>query len=72
MTKKAVLGLRYLITILSAVFRGNTAEAEDKKKYQRSVEDYTAPDVVLVNQNGAKVRLKDLLQADKPVVPDFI
>ena len=43
-----------------------------EKAYQRSIEQYAVPDVVLVNQNGAKVRLKDLLQTDKPVVLDFI
>jgi protein SCO1/2 len=49
----------------------NRAWAGDKP-YQRSVEQYVVPDVVLVNQNGAKVRLKDLLQTDNPVVLDFI
>ncbi len=44
----------------------------EEQGYQRSVEQYTVPDVVLVNQNGAKVRLKDLLQTDTPVVLDFI
>ena len=49
----------------------NRALAEEKG-YKRSVEKYTVPDVVLVNQDGAKVRLKDLLQTDTPVVLDFI
>ncbi len=41
-------------------------------RYQRSVEKYTIPDVVLVNQNGERVRLKSLLETDQPVVVDFI
>jgi protein SCO1/2 len=49
----------------------NHALAEEKG-YQRSVEKYAAPDVVLVNQNGAKVNLREFLQTDKPVVLDFI
>lgn len=43
-----------------------------EKAYKRSVEQYVVPDVVLVDQNGAKVRLKGFLQTDKPVVLDFI
>jgi protein SCO1/2 len=42
------------------------------KGYKRTIENYTVPDVVLVNQHGAKVRFRDLIQSDKPVVVDFI
>ncbi|OGU16575.1 MAG: photosynthetic protein synthase I [Geobacteraceae bacterium GWC2_53_11] len=41
-------------------------------KYKRTVENYTIPDVTLVNQNGARVKLKDLITSSKPVVLDFI
>jgi protein SCO1/2 len=41
-------------------------------KYQRTVESYLVPDVVLVNQDGAKVRLKKLVESGKPVIVDFI
>jgi len=44
----------------------------DSKKYKRSVERYTLPDVVLINQEGKKVRLASLLKSDQPVVVDFI
>jgi protein SCO1/2 len=40
--------------------------------YKRSVVRYTVPDVVLVNQDGAKVRLQSLTESSKPVVLDFI
>jgi protein SCO1/2 len=50
---------------------GGMAEAQDKT-FKRTIESYTVPDVTLVNQNGAKVRIKSLLQSDKPVVVDFI
>jgi protein SCO1/2 len=43
-----------------------------EKPYKRSVENYTMPDVTLVNQDGKKVRLKALLESDQPVVVDFI
>lgn len=42
------------------------------QNYQRSIHDYTMPDVVLVNQNGSKVRFKSLTESDKPVIVDFI
>ncbi|MBI5076281.1 MAG: SCO family protein [Nitrospirae bacterium] len=44
----------------------------DSKTYQRSVEKYAMPDVTLVNQDGNKVRFKNFLSAEKPVVVDFI
>jgi protein SCO1/2 len=48
------------------------ALAAQKPEYKRTTERYEAPDVVLINQNGKKVRLKDLLKSDKPVLLDFI
>ena len=46
--------------------------AEGKPKYVRTEEKYAIPDVTLVDQNGARVRLKDYLKSDKPVLLDFI
>ena len=45
--------------------------AEDLK-YKRTIESYTMPDVTLVNQNNARIKLKNLINSDKPVVVDFI
>lgn len=36
------------------------------------METYTMPDVTLVNQDGAKVRLKGLLESGEPIILDFI
>jgi protein SCO1/2 len=44
----------------------------DPPRYERSVETYVIPDVVLINQDGKRVRLKELLETDKRVVLDFI
>jgi len=41
-------------------------------RYRRTIENYTLPDVVLVNQNGHKVRFGNLMHSDKPVIVDFI
>ena len=40
--------------------------------YKRTIETYSIPDVILINQNGAKIKLKDVIQSNKPVVVDFI
>lgn len=41
-------------------------------KYKRTIERYSIPDVVLVNQNGSKVRLQSIVQSGKPVIVDFV
>lgn len=63
-----VLGLTLAV---GAALSGPGAGA-DAPKYQRTVETFTIPDVVLVNQDGEKVRLKKLLESDRPVVVDYI
>lgn len=59
---------------LTLLFWGITAApaAAAEARYQRSVERYRAPDVELVNQDGDKVRFRDLVETDQPVVIDFI
>jgi len=47
------------------------AGAEDRK-YKRTLEKYSIPDVVLVNQNGSKVRLQSIMQSGKPAIVDFV
>lgn len=67
---KSFLHRFLLISILFILCIGNRADAD--VKYKRTIENYTVPDVVLVNQNGAKVRFRDILQSNKPVIVDFI
>jgi protein SCO1/2 len=66
-----VIACFLLIVITAAVFPVGSAQAESKK-YKRSVEKYTIPDVVLVNQDGKKVRLASLVDSEQPVIVDFI
>ena len=68
--------LGYLLTcsLLAALILGTSAgyvRAEDPR-YQRSEAKYVIPDVTLINQDRQKVRLIELLNADKPVLVDFI
>lgn len=61
----------FLLVIAALILPTAPLQAESKK-YKRTVERYTIPDVVLVNQDGKKVRLASLLNSDQPVVVDFI
>jgi protein SCO1/2 len=67
---KKALTLIQLLAFIAVLLVGFSAGADDRK-YRRTIENYTMPDVVLVNQNGAKVRFKELMQS-KPVIVDFI
>lgn len=42
------------------------------KGYQRSFEQYVLPNVTLVNQDGARVPIKKMVESDKLVVVQFI
>jgi protein SCO1 len=69
--KKTVhVGLGTLTAVIVS-FLGNPVRA-DQPRYRRSVQTYPIPDVVLINQDGAKVPLKTLMTTGKPVLLDFI
>lgn len=68
---KHTFAILCLAVALIAPFPANMAHA-GAPTYKRTTEKYTIPDVVLVNQNGRKVRLKELVQSNKPVIVDFI
>ena len=40
--------------------------------YQRTTESYTMPDVTLIDQNGKRVKFRQLVESDRPVIVDFI
>jgi protein SCO1/2 len=64
--------LTLLIFAVSLVLYNVSPVLAGDQKYKRTIESYTMPDVTLVNQNGTKVRFKELMQSDKPVIVDFI
>lgn len=64
-----LLMLLLLVVLLTVQPQAVRAESAN---YKRTVERYQVPDVVLVDQNGKKVRLKSLLESNRPVVVDFI
>ena len=60
-----------LLLFMTWVLPAVPAHAESTR-YKRTVEKYKLPDVILINQNGKKVRLASILNTDQPVVVDFI
>lgn len=62
----------FALIVLMAVSLPATSVHAENKKYIRTVEKYIIPDVVLVNQDGKKVRIQSLLQGNTPVIVDFI
>jgi protein SCO1/2 len=61
--------LAALLTIVAAFSFAQTARAAG---YTRSEVAYQIPDVTLFDQEGRKVKLRDYLNHDKPVLVDFI
>ncbi len=66
--------MNYRIAVAIVIFgllatgRGLAAD----KKYERTAVKYDVPDVVLVDQNGKKVPFKSYIEADRPVMVEFI
>ena len=70
MLRKTVI---FLFVLLEMGLAMTQQAAAAETSYKRTLENYTVPDVVLVNQDGARIHLKDVIQhSDKPVIVDFI
>jgi protein SCO1 len=54
-----------------ATAMATAAWGEESARYRRTVVRYEVPDVALLNQDGARVRLPQTLAAGKPVLLDF-
>ncbi|MBV5349821.1 SCO family protein, partial [bacterium] len=59
-----------LLLMVCGMFFVPTAALAGDKKYKRTVERYTVPDVTLTNQDGKKVRLQALLSGNEPLILD--
>ena len=68
----ALIPAGYLLTATVQHLLRSPAAGEPVTGLRRSVETYRIPDVVLVDQNGKKVRFKSYLESGKPVLLDFI
>jgi protein SCO1/2 len=69
-----MIRMLFCFSCLTLLFWGVSAAPAGaaEARYQRSVERYRAPDVELVNQDGEKIRLRELVETDQAVVIDFI
>lgn len=73
MTMRITTGILLLLAVVTLTQSLAPSPAQGAETpYRRSVEQYSMPDVTLINQDGKKVRFKSLLESDKPVVVDFI
>lgn len=71
MIKKKSWEILLILAVITVMFIGDAASAADKK-YLRSIENYSVPDLILVNQDGQKISFKSYIETDQPVVLDFI
>ena len=62
----------FLLMLVTMSPLASRSFAAEEAKYKRTIESYTVPDVTLINQNGTRVKLKQLIEGNKPVVVDFI
>jgi protein SCO1/2 len=69
-TSKALVGT--ILLCLAANFLSVSMAHAARGEYRRTIENYSVPDVTLVNQDGAKVKLRSLLSSKKVVMVDFI
>lgn len=63
--------LHRLVPLLVFVASPLAASGEADVTYRRTVVRYEVPEVSLVNQDGARVRLPQALTADKPILLNF-
>jgi protein SCO1/2 len=69
---KAIVTLLILLALVPAAVLPARADSEEARRYQRRVENYVVPDVIVVNQDGERLPFRQLLDPGKPVMLDFI
>ena len=62
----------FLTFLMIGLGGGGAASGAKEAPYKRTIQSYEVPDVTLINQDGAKVQLKDLLLSGKPILVDFV
>lgn len=72
MTAAKLFPLAIILLSLSLAAPAPNAEGMQREKYKRTIEKYVVPDVTLVNQDGKKIRLRELLSGKRVTMVDFI
>jgi protein SCO1 len=62
----------FSFTVAEAKSAPQQSDDRPRSGYDRSLAQYEAPDVSLINQDGKYVKLKSLIDSGKPVILDFI
>lgn len=72
MTKinKQTISAAWIVALI--FFFVTLAGAKEGLPYKRTIEEYVVPDVILLNQDGREVQLKNYFDTDQPVILDFI
>lgn len=65
-----LVGLLSMMMLILAL--GSVSHAAKRQRYTKTMVDYKIPDVTLINQDNKKVRLIEYLNADQPVMVEFI
>jgi len=72
MSTEAVRFPRLIVSLLIAVAVGGQGWAADNPRFTRDEVKVDPPDVTLIDQDGDRVKFRELLLSDKPVFVDFI
>ncbi len=72
MVRRRTIRFFSLVLLIIGLCLGREAVAAKNAPYKRSMVTFELPDVTLINQEGAKVKLRELMLSDKPVLVDFI
>jgi len=72
MLKTVTSSLLTLLVITAFFITIPETHAAQRERYKKTVEKYVIPDVVLVNHQGKRVKLRTLLSSRKVVMVDFI
>ena len=72
MLRRKAFILMIFLFVTAILFHVKEAESGTREKYTRTIENYVVPDVVLVNQDGKKIKLNAILNSKKVIMVDFI
>jgi protein SCO1/2 len=67
-----IIRLARYVLLLQLLVVGPESVMAANLTYKRTLEQYQVPDLVLVNQDGKRLRFGEMFQGDKPVIVDFI
>jgi len=61
-----------IIPLLALILLTGGESPAAQKAYRKSVESYQTPDVTLIDQNGRRVKLRQVVEGNRPVIVQFV